>query len=294
MYPINFQLTPIWVSQKPNFLYVLLCSLNYIVIIFSTNSPQLFLKHYKNESLVYNPKPLKKFIMRNYNNIKSILSATLFVALFCFAGNMQAKCTYNKVIEGKEFGIGIMLKWSTSIEINNAMFVIERSTDGVDYENIGNVNGKGTTENVSEYNFLDVNASKSKLYYRLKQMDIDGSFSYSDIIALDKKIANNFMVVRMSAASADDLFETTINAFESKEMKMTVTDWKGNVLMDDMQKLQNGLNSVMVDLSDMKPAIYKVTFEVEDEVETLTFRKKEDEFARKPNMASKNKMKGRN
>jgi len=74
--------------------------------------------------------------------------------------------------------------------------------DGVDYENIGNVNGKGTTEDISEYNFLDVNASKSKLYYRLKQMDIDGSFSYSDVIALDKKIANNFMVVRMSAASA--------------------------------------------------------------------------------------------
>jgi len=230
--------------------------------------------------------------MRNYSILKSALSSIIFVGLFCFSGNMQAKCTYNKVIEGKEFGIGIMLKWSTAIEVNNAMFVIERSTDGVDYENIGNVNGKGTTEDVSEYNFLDVNATKSKLYYRLKQMDIDGSFSYSDIIALDKKIANNFMVVRMSAANAEDVFETTINAFETKEMKMTVTDWKGNVLMDEMQQLQNGLNSVMVDLSDMKPAIYKVTFEVGQEVETLTFRKRVDEFARKPNMASKNKMKG--
>lgn len=230
--------------------------------------------------------------MKNYINFKSIFSAILFVGLF--SSGLQAKCTYNKVIEGKEFGIGIMLKWSTAMELNNAMFVIERSTDGVDYENIGNVNGKGTTDETSEYNFLDVNASKSKLYYRLKQMDIDGSFSYSDIIALDKKIANNFMVVRMSAAAADDIFETTINAFDTKEMKMTVTDWKGNVLMDELQKLQNGLNSVMVDLSEMKPAIYKVTFQVEDEIETLTFRKKEDEFAKKPNMASKNKKGGRN
>lgn len=230
--------------------------------------------------------------MKSYINFKSFFSVLMLVGLF--AGSLQAKCTYNKVIEGKEFGIGVMLKWSTAMELNNAMFVIERSTDGIDYENIGNVNGNGTTDENSEYNFLDVNASKNKLYYRLKQMDIDGSFSYSDIVALDKKIANNFMVVRMSAAAADEIFETTINAFDTKEMKMTVTDWKGNVLMDELQKLQNGLNSVMVDLSDLKPAIYKVTFQVEDEIETLTFRKKEDEFAKKPNMASKNKKGGRN
>lgn len=282
-------------SQKHISWHPLFPTLIYIVDIFTRKPCNYTFRKRSQRTLILNSKkPLKKLIMRNYKNFKSILAAILFVGLFCFSGNLQAKCTYNKVIEGKEFGIGIMLKWSTSIEVNNAMFVIERSTDGIDYENIGNVNGKGTTEDVSEYNFLDVNASKSKLYYRLKQMDIDGSFSYSDIIALDKKIANNFMVVRMSAAAAEDMFETTINAFDSKEMKMLVTDWKGNVLMEEMQQLESGLNSVMIDLSDMKPAIYKVTFTVEDEVETLTFKKKVDEFANKPNMASKNKMKGGN
>lgn len=73
------------------------------------------------------------------------------------------------------------LSWTTLSEINNKGFEIERSEDGKDWIKIGFVNGNGNTTALKQYRFYDNSANPSVNYYRLKQVDFDGSFSYSDI-----------------------------------------------------------------------------------------------------------------
>ncbi len=85
-----------------------------------------------------------------------------------------------------------LLSWTTASESQNKGFDIERSTDGVRFEKIGFVAGNGTTNTRKEYSFED---EKSPLwgfrgYYRLKQLDFDGGFEYSKIIAIDRKGEN--------------------------------------------------------------------------------------------------------
>ncbi len=78
----------------------------------------------------------------------------------------------------------INLNWSTATETNNQGFEIERKT-GANWQKIGFVDGKGTTTNLSNYNFTDDLESISKaaeVYYRLKQVDLDGTFSYSKVV----------------------------------------------------------------------------------------------------------------
>ncbi|MCP3932047.1 MAG: hypothetical protein GY705_23490, partial [Bacteroidetes bacterium] len=74
-----------------------------------------------------------------------------------------------------------LLKWITASEVNNRGYFIERSTDIRNWIELGFVEGKGTTTVLSDYNFTDHYPQKGLNYYRLKQVDFDDSFEYSDI-----------------------------------------------------------------------------------------------------------------
>ena len=73
------------------------------------------------------------------------------------------------------------LYWATASEINNDYFTIERSKDGIQFEAIEEVDGAGTTFQTRTYQSIDKNPYLGTSYYRLKQTDFDGTFSYSDI-----------------------------------------------------------------------------------------------------------------
>lgn len=74
------------------------------------------------------------------------------------------------------------LNWSTSSEINNAEFTIERSADGINYKDIGRVTGAGNSNELTFYTFTDADLNSSLTYYRLKQTDFDGNHEYFDPI----------------------------------------------------------------------------------------------------------------
>lgn len=77
------------------------------------------------------------------------------------------------------------LNWSTSSEQDNDYFIIERSTDGVTFIEIGRVDRKGNSTTVQQYSFNDFKPSNGANYYRLKQVDFDGKASYSNMVVLD-------------------------------------------------------------------------------------------------------------
>jgi hypothetical protein len=74
-----------------------------------------------------------------------------------------------------------VLNWSTASETNNSHFEVERSLDARDFETIGRVTGKGTTEITQQYTYFDETPLRGLNYYRLKQVDYDGKFSHSII-----------------------------------------------------------------------------------------------------------------
>jgi PKD repeat protein len=82
----------------------------------------------------------------------------------------------------------VNLFWNTATEKNNKGFNIERSTDGFNFSQIGFEAGKINSNELTKYNFNDQSATQDYLYYRLKQVDIDGAFSYSPIIRIDTEM----------------------------------------------------------------------------------------------------------
>ncbi len=86
----------------------------------------------------------------------------------------------------------VNLSWSTATELNNRGFEIERSYNNGNWEVIGFVSGKGTTTNVSIYSYSDNTTLIGKYSYRLKQVDYDGTFSYSNIVDVNIGIPTQF------------------------------------------------------------------------------------------------------
>jgi Secretion system C-terminal sorting domain len=78
----------------------------------------------------------------------------------------------------------VMLNWATASEKNNAYFQVERSLDGVTFSAIGQVKGNGTTHQAQQYSFKDGKPVSGTVYYRLKQVDLNGDNELSPVKAV--------------------------------------------------------------------------------------------------------------
>ena len=91
-------------------------------------------------------------------------------------------------------GITIQLEWKTSYEENDVGFYIERSANGSDWQSLSFVAGHGTSSVVENYVYNDMNPLQGTNYYRLKQLDLDGNFKYSDIVSASIKSSDRFVL----------------------------------------------------------------------------------------------------
>ncbi|WP_018479888.1 T9SS type A sorting domain-containing protein [Pontibacter roseus] len=90
---------------------------------------------------------------------------------------------------------GISLSWRTASELENKHFEVERSTDGHTFTQIGIVPGHGTTSIPKDYTFEDKRPADGTSYYRLKQVDFDGQYEYSYIVAAENAPQENQRLV---------------------------------------------------------------------------------------------------
>ena len=79
----------------------------------------------------------------------------------------------------------VKLNWVTASELNNDFFTLQRSIDGAEFESIAEIDGAGTIQTATEYEYLDINPLPNLSYYRLRQTDFDKKFTYSKVIAVN-------------------------------------------------------------------------------------------------------------
>ena len=91
------------------------------------------------------------------------------------------------IVNGK-----VLVSWQTATEINNAGFSLEKSKDNISYKEIAFIHGHGTTTYKSDYSYTDNSTLSGKYYYRLRQVDLDGSFHYTSSIEADLGIPKQF------------------------------------------------------------------------------------------------------
>jgi len=97
-----------------------------------------------------------------------------------------AVVVYSTPLKGQELEMGNLLQWETSYEANTDIFIVEKSTDGITFKNIGSIDASGDTNDEKSYRYLDISLGMTKSFYRLKVVDQDGTSSYSQVTTINK------------------------------------------------------------------------------------------------------------
>lgn len=164
----------------------------------------------------------------------------------------------------------VKLKWVTATETNNYGFEVERKTDNSNYESIGFVQGGGSSTNRLTYNFVDNNLLSNKYYYRLKQVDFDGSVEYSNEVQVDIDGLNDFKLYQNYPNPFNPSTNIKYTIPKNSFVKITLHDILGNEIRTLVnQNVQPGTYQVTLDGSGLASGMYFVRLSAENIERTL-------------------------
>lgn len=161
---------------------------------------------------------------------------------------------------------GAHLVWSTAMEQNSDVFIIEKSKDGFSWNEVGTINAKGEAAN---YKFNDKEAGTA--YYRLKQVDADGTFMYSRIIRSDCEIKK--ITVLLYPNPASEYTELVFNSAKAFNTTIEVYSNSGQLVKQLQTAVQQGNNKVRINLPGLSNGTYMIRINHEELTVTKTFIK---------------------
>jgi hypothetical protein len=144
----------------------------------------------------------------------------------------------------------VRLDWITASEINNDYFTVEKSIDNKEFFEVGKIAGSGTTSTTHDYFLDDPNPVMGISYYRLRQTDFDGTFTYSKTIAVNYK--KQFSKYTIFPNPANDIAYIVSGAGINPEI--IIRDAQGKLIREFYPENSNPL--VPVELSELKQGIY--------------------------------------
>ncbi len=156
----------------------------------------------------------------------------------------------------------VVIHWQTLSEKNNDYFVVERSKDGIYFEEIKRVKGAGNSYELKNYETIDENPSAELSYYRLKQTDFNGQFKYSDIVSVDadnSKASLSHIAPNPTNSNVGFDFYTPVKG----ELIYELIDLTGRVIVSKTEMMESGNTKVSANLDEISKGIYflKVSFE---------------------------------
>jgi len=173
---------------------------------------------------------------------------TLPVTLINFSGGYKGGVTH--------------LNWLTENMINFDRFEVERSTNGINFSTIGTRTPANSTISLrSMYNLDDNLAAETAtaFYYRLKMIDLDGKFSYSNIILVRKDQTIVGLSISPNPASSSSTATVRFQATAKGVVDLKIVDMAGRVMLQQQNNVTEGVNSVSISkLGRLQPGVYVV------------------------------------
>jgi hypothetical protein len=160
--------------------------------------------------------------------------------------------------KGKYLNNQSVLSWVTASEKDNDYFILERSEDAREFTPIGKIDGAGNSNSFLNYQFVDIKPINQVAYYRLKQVDFDGQFSYSQVIALRNNQKLSAELKAYPNPSDGHFLITNIPFDEGEDFVCQVYNLQGELLKKDLQ-ISNASGNLLLQLNDLKSGVYWVS-----------------------------------
>ena len=166
---------------------------------------------------------------------------------------------------------GVVLTWKTAAEINNDFFTIERSIDGVNFEEVLRMTGAGISTEINNYFAVDEYPYKGVSYYRLKQTDFNGAYEYFDMVSVN--VSNLDDLILFPNPVTSDLNITLKSKHNNLELYIEIYDILGSLVIEQKNILTKGSNEFLVEMADYSQGLYFITVRYDNQIQKLKFLK---------------------
>jgi hypothetical protein len=159
----------------------------------------------------------------------------------------------------------VLLEWETEAELDHASFEIERSFDGLQFDQIASQAALGENGLGAYYNYIDADLDKSKkyVYYRLKQMDQDGSFEYTNTIVIELEHQTLDFQIQPNPSSTE-AYLILPKMKESYDLELLIYNNLGQVLIQKKYKDLQHQNHLKIDSYSLAKGIYTIHIKVNE------------------------------
>lgn len=163
-----------------------------------------------------------------------------------------------------------LLHWTTSTEINTSTFVVERSFSGRDFVSLGSIAAAGNSSTERNYQFTDADPKTGNNFYRLKMIDLDGSFKYSNVILL--KVLGNKATMAVYPNPSTETINIRLDGIEDNSIvNLTLYDIQGKLV--DEKNIRKRSASTSINVRNLSAGIYTLRVEWNGEISSFRFIK---------------------
>jgi len=160
---------------------------------------------------------------------------------------------------------GVELNWSTATELNNDGFEIQKKTDNGEFISIGFVKGQGTSTQKNDYSFIDKNTNSGKYLYRLKQIDFDGNYEYSNVLEVDFNTITTYTLEQNYPNPFNPSTEINYTLEKSGNVTLKIYDSLGSLVATIVDGfMRAGKHSVKFNAKDLTSGVYFYRIETDN------------------------------
>jgi len=168
---------------------------------------------------------------------------------------------------GEERDCATHLNWQTATETNSHFFVIERSANGINYAEIGRLTAAGNSQSLVNYDFTDNNPNIQN-YYRLKQVDLDGTYEYSEVIRINTTCfdgtVSDILDIYPNPVSSAGQINMNIFSKANQSANITILNVEGKNLLTKQINIIEGINALHYSVSELPAGTYFIRLEGSD------------------------------
>jgi len=160
----------------------------------------------------------------------------------------------------------VQLNWQTATERNNDRFEIQRSTNGSDFTTLEAIKGAGTSTTEQRYEFTDQQPLRGTNYYRLRQVDLDGTVTHLPAVSVMFGKPVNTAIFAPNP-SLTGLTRLTYTAATEGILQLIVRDFSGRTIMQQTREIVEGENNLSLDCSTLQKGTYLVEIATNDDMQ---------------------------
>lgn len=143
-----------------------------------------------------------------------------------------------------------IIKWATASESNTKTYEVEHSVDGLNFSKVGTIAAAGNSNSVKQYEFVHSSPINGKNYYRIKQIDLDGKFTYSSIVVVQNNDTHRGLIIAPNPVQSEAIL------YFNEAGNKTIQLYSVNGALLHTEKINRSNNRHIIDMANMASGVY--------------------------------------